>query len=167
LGRAAAATSSGVIAGPTWAITTDRAHRRTIAGRARHHMVCGLTAAATASCLVARPRCRSCAPRSLAGKCCLEGRARICHPVRGATLRRVPPDCRGLNAKELSTYIGHSDIRATYNRYRHLMRGSEALAAKRLTALLEGSAGENMVKVSTGAERSRAFPSGSGSQRLQ
>jgi integrase len=40
----------------------------------------------------------------------------------------------GLNAKELSTYIGHADIRVTYNRYGHLMPGGEELAADRLTA---------------------------------
>jgi integrase len=44
----------------------------------------------------------------------------------------------GLNAKELSVYIGHSDIRTTYNRYGHLMPGGEVAAAKRLTAFLEG-----------------------------
>jgi integrase len=43
----------------------------------------------------------------------------------------------GLNAKELSVYIGHSDIRTTYNRYGHLMPGGEVAAAKRLTAFLE------------------------------
>jgi integrase len=45
----------------------------------------------------------------------------------------------GLNAKELSVYIGHSDIRTTYNRYGHLMPGGEVAAAKRLTAFLEHS----------------------------
>jgi integrase len=46
----------------------------------------------------------------------------------------------GLNAKELSVYIGHSDIRTTYNRYGHLMPGGEVAAAKRLTAFLEATA---------------------------
>ncbi len=47
----------------------------------------------------------------------------------------------GLNAKQLSVYIGHSDIRTTYNRYGHLMPGDEAEAAAQLDAYLEASAG--------------------------
>lgn len=43
----------------------------------------------------------------------------------------------GLNAKELSVYIGHSDIRTTYNRYGHLMPGGEREATARLDAFLE------------------------------
>jgi integrase len=43
----------------------------------------------------------------------------------------------GLNAKELSVYIGHSDIRTTYNRYGHLMPGGHELAADRLSAFLD------------------------------
>jgi integrase len=45
----------------------------------------------------------------------------------------------GLNAKELSVYIGHSDIGSTYNRYGHLMPGGDAAAADRLSAFLDGS----------------------------
>jgi integrase len=41
----------------------------------------------------------------------------------------------GVNAKELSTYIGHSDIRTTFNRYGHLMPGNETHAASKLDAL--------------------------------
>jgi integrase len=66
----------------------------------------------------------------------------------------------GLNAKELSVYIGHSDIRTTYNRYGHLMPGGEVAAAKRLTAFLTASCGESMGKVDGGAERIGAVPSG-------
>ena len=43
----------------------------------------------------------------------------------------------GLNPKQLSIYIGHSDIRTTYNRYGHLMPGDEAQAVKQLDAFLE------------------------------
>jgi len=43
----------------------------------------------------------------------------------------------GLNAKELSVYMGHSDIRVTYNRYGHLMPGGLAQAADRLSAFLD------------------------------
>ena|SRR5438270_2463964 len=43
----------------------------------------------------------------------------------------------GLNAKELSVYMGHSDIRVTYNTYGHLMPGGHAQAADRLSAFLD------------------------------
>ena len=42
----------------------------------------------------------------------------------------------GLNAKELSVYLGHADIRITYNRYGHLMPGGEREAAETLTVFL-------------------------------
>ena len=44
----------------------------------------------------------------------------------------------GVNAKELSVYVGHTDIRTTYTVYGHLMPGSEREAAAKLDALLEG-----------------------------
>ena len=47
----------------------------------------------------------------------------------------------GLNAKQLSVYIGHSDIRTTYNRYGHLMPGDEAEATRQLDAYLTGATG--------------------------
>jgi len=40
----------------------------------------------------------------------------------------------GLNPKQISVYIGHSDIRTTSNRYGHLMPGGEAEAAEKLDA---------------------------------
>jgi len=43
----------------------------------------------------------------------------------------------GLNAKQLSVYIGHSDIRTTYNRYGHLMPGDEAEATRQLDAYFD------------------------------
>lgn len=44
----------------------------------------------------------------------------------------------GLNAKELSVYIGHSDVRTTFNRYGHLIPGGERVAVAKLDAFLEG-----------------------------
>lgn len=34
----------------------------------------------------------------------------------------------GVNAKALSTYMGHASIQITYDRYGHLMPGNEAEA---------------------------------------
>lgn len=46
----------------------------------------------------------------------------------------------GLNPKELSVYIGHSDVRTTFNRYGHLMPGGEKEAVAKLNAFLDRSA---------------------------
>jgi integrase len=43
----------------------------------------------------------------------------------------------GVNAKALSTYMGHANIGITYDRYGHLMPGSEDEAAELLNAYLE------------------------------
>lgn len=43
----------------------------------------------------------------------------------------------GVNAKALSTYMGHANIAITLDRYGHLMPGNEAEAATRLDAYLE------------------------------
>jgi integrase len=45
----------------------------------------------------------------------------------------------GLNAKTLSTYLGHATITITLDRYGHLMPGSEVEARAMLDAYLEGS----------------------------
>lgn len=45
----------------------------------------------------------------------------------------------GLNAKQLQTYIGHSDIRTTYNVYGHLFEGDEIEAAEQLDRYLDGA----------------------------
>jgi integrase len=42
----------------------------------------------------------------------------------------------GVNAKALSTYLGHSSVTVTYDRYGHLMPGSETEAAGLLDAYL-------------------------------
>lgn len=65
----------------------------------------------------------------------------------------------GLNAKQLSVYIGHTDIRTTYNRYGHLMPGGEVEATAQLDAFFDASVTESRLKVSGGAERSGASPS--------
>jgi integrase len=45
----------------------------------------------------------------------------------------------GVNAKALSTYMGHSSITITLDRYGHLMPGNESEAAGLLDAYLEGA----------------------------
>ncbi len=46
----------------------------------------------------------------------------------------------GVNAKALQTYMGHSSITITLDRYGHLMPGSEKEAAGMLGAYLEREA---------------------------
>ena len=46
----------------------------------------------------------------------------------------------GLNAKTLSTYLGHATITITLDRYVHLMPGSEVEARTVLNAHLDGAA---------------------------
>ena len=43
----------------------------------------------------------------------------------------------GVNAKALSTYMGHANISITLDRYGHLMPGNESEAAGMLGAYLE------------------------------
>jgi integrase len=43
----------------------------------------------------------------------------------------------GVNAKALSTYMGHATVAITYDRYGHLMPGNEAEAAGLLDAYLD------------------------------
>ncbi len=47
----------------------------------------------------------------------------------------------GVNAKALSTYMGHASVTITFDRYGHLMPGSEAEAAGLLDSLLEREEG--------------------------
>jgi integrase len=42
----------------------------------------------------------------------------------------------GINAKALSSYVGHSSVTITYDRYGHLMPGSETEAAQLLDGYL-------------------------------
>ena len=48
----------------------------------------------------------------------------------------------GVNAKALTTYLGHTTISMTYDRYGHLMPGNEAEAARLLDAFLREKAEE-------------------------
>ena len=83
-----------------------------------------------------------------------------------AGLERITPhECRhsyastmiaaGVNAKALSTFMGHANISITLDRYGHLMPGSEDEAAALLDAYLEA-------KGEAAAERARAASSASG-----
>jgi hypothetical protein len=49
----------------------------------------------------------------------------------------------GVNAKALSTFIGHSSVTITLDRYGHLFPGSEDEAAGLLDSYLERSVGES------------------------
>jgi integrase len=46
----------------------------------------------------------------------------------------------GVNAKALSSYMGHASVTITYDRYGHLMPGNESEAAKLLDAYLQREA---------------------------
>jgi integrase len=46
----------------------------------------------------------------------------------------------GVNAKALSTFMGHASVLVTYDRYGHLMPGSEDEAARRLDVYLDAAA---------------------------
>lgn len=46
----------------------------------------------------------------------------------------------GLNMKEIQVYVGHSDVRTTFNVYGHLLPGGEQEAAAKLDAYLNRSA---------------------------
>ena len=48
----------------------------------------------------------------------------------------------GVNVKALSTFMGHSSITITLDRYGHLLPGSEEEAARMLDAYLGRSAGK-------------------------
>jgi len=43
----------------------------------------------------------------------------------------------GVNAKALSSYLGHASVTITYDRYGHLMPGNEEEAAELLDAYLQ------------------------------
>ena len=48
----------------------------------------------------------------------------------------------GINAKTLSSFMGHASITVTFDLYGHLMPGSEAEGAALLNAYLDGKSGE-------------------------
>ena len=59
----------------------------------------------------------------------------------------------GVNAKALSSYLGHASVTITYDRYGHLMPGSEDEAVALVDAYLERSTG-----ASAGAQRAATAP---------
>jgi integrase len=66
--------------------------------------------------------------------------------VRWASTRPDTPTRRiaiaaGLNAKTLSTYMGHATIAITLDRYGHLLPGNEAEARELLDAYLDAYGG--------------------------
>jgi hypothetical protein len=67
----------------------------------------------------------------------------------------------GLNPKQISTYIGHGDVRQTWNRYGHLMPGDEQTAAAQLDAFLgDGQPVDNRwAKTADRVQRPPAAPS--------
>ena len=64
-------------------------------------------------------------------------RARTHHPPPGAAHLRRLAIAAGVNAKALSTYMGHSSIQVTFDKYGHLMPGNEQEAADLLDTFLE------------------------------
>jgi integrase len=56
----------------------------------------------------------------------------------------------GVNAKALSTYMGHASVTITLDRYGHLMPGNESEAAGLLDAYLERAAGTRSAEAAAG-----------------
>jgi integrase len=52
----------------------------------------------------------------------------------------------GVNAKALSTYMGHASVMITLDRYGHLMPGNEEEAAGLLDVYLARSAGAGLLE---------------------
>jgi integrase len=79
------------------------------------------------------------------------GRARTAWEAAGLSPTLGLHECRhvyasfsiaaGVNAKALSTYMGHASITITYDRYGRLMEGNEAQAAKLLDDYLDAAEG--------------------------
>jgi hypothetical protein len=59
----------------------------------------------------------------------------------------------GVNAKALSSYLGHASVTITYDRYGHLMPGSEDEAVKLVDDYIEGATGAR-----TGAQGAETAP---------
>jgi integrase len=59
----------------------------------------------------------------------------------------------GVNAKALSSYLGHASVTITYDRYGHLMPGSEDEAVKLVNAYIERATGAQ-----TGAQGAETAP---------
>ena len=73
----------------------------------------------------------------------------------------------GVNAKALSTYMGHASVQITFERYGHLMPGSESEAAQRLDAYLARTADPLSRGLSRGAPKTDETRSTSGLRRYR
>jgi integrase len=95
----------------------------------------------------------------------LEGReARLLEPIGLHEARHTYASlmiAAGVNAKALTTYLGHSSIQITFDRYGHLMPGNEAEAASLLDTYLQ-QAEETVLRDSRATMRDSL----SGSQRV-
>jgi integrase len=131
-------------AGVLVAVKSRAGRRRVpITGELRRHLVAHLLRRGTREGLVfGRPDGRPFDPSSL--------RQRADQAWKAADLGRLTlHECRhtfasiaiaaGVNAKALSDYLGHSSIQTTFDRYGHLMPGSEDVAAGLIDAYLSGA----------------------------
>jgi len=66
----------------------------------------------------------------------------------------------GMNPKQISVYIGHGDVRQTWNRYGHLMPGDEQTAAEQLDAFLSSPVDKPWTKGAGRVQRPGPAPSG-------
>jgi integrase len=57
----------------------------------------------------------------------------------------------GVNAKALATYMGHSSVVITYDRYGHLMPGNETVAAELLDSYIAQSVADVQVSSAAGS----------------
>jgi integrase len=68
----------------------------------------------------------------------------------------------GMNPKQISVYIGHGDVRQTWNRYGHLMPGDERTAAAQLDAFLSSAGDKPWTTSASHGQRPGAAHSGAG-----
>jgi integrase len=66
---------------------------------------------------------------------------RPCPAVLGDAAARRRANAAGINAKTLSTYMGHASITITFDRYGHLIPGNEDEARGLMDAYLDRSTG--------------------------
>ena len=85
-------------------------------------------------------------------------RAHPHHPARGRHTFASLAIAAGVNAKALSSYLGHASIALTLDRYGHLLPGNEVEAASLLDAYLTAAVRDNRGTVDP---RIRAVDSGS------
>jgi integrase len=66
----------------------------------------------------------------------------------------------GMNPKQISVYIGHGDVRQTWNRYGHLMPGDEHTAVAQLDAFLTPPVDKPWTQTASRIRRPATSPSG-------